>query len=238
MNKAVKIIAGVVLVVIVVAALAIALSGPSDDGEHDYEAQAKQEIDRYGYGAEIVTCEVDDQTILGAGLIIVTGTFLSEGQQHEYELTLDGSREVVWLYIDGNMMNTDKVGDAEYDYRTSALASFEYTTDGGYTFTEYPDDGMKFVLAEVIVRNAGHMDGLHVSIPDLAASDGNTYDYDLSTFSYSETAGNLSELNLSVGNTVTFFVVYEIPEDVTAEEVLWDNSTVGIYGYVHVPGLL
>ena len=68
LNKRTKILTGVLVVIVAVAVLALAVGG-SDD--HDYGAQAKQEIDKYGYDMttytdhELATLEIDGRTFWG-----------------------------------------------------------------------------------------------------------------------------------------------------------------------------
>lgn len=237
MNKTTKIIAGAALVIVVVAVLALALGGSDDD--YDYGAQAKQEIDKYGYDAVIGPIEVEKGTnIFGAYIIKVSGTFVSDGVEHTFQMTTSGEHDLQILRIDDRTFIGDEMGNAEYDYTISYIGPFQYTGSGGYTYTESPEDGNKFVLVRMTVKNVGHSDGLSVSVPDLVASDGNKYDYDWTpTYHYEDSYSGLSGVKVSVGNTVSYNVIYQIPEGLEAESVSWEDLYLELYGYVHVPGL-
>ena len=75
LNKRTKILTGVLVVIVAMVVLALAVGG-SDD--HDYGAQAKQEIDKYGYDAQDLVLEVERvNLVFGVSLIKLNGSFTS-----------------------------------------------------------------------------------------------------------------------------------------------------------------
>lgn len=235
MKKTSKIIIGVVVVIVVIAVLALAAGG-SDD--HDYRSQAKQEIDRYGYDAEIQTCDVQKGVNgFGVSIIRVSGTFVSDGESHEYVMTTYDDHELATLEIDGYTFWGDDIGKAAYNYTLQEIDAFEYESFG-MTFTEEPGEGMTFVLATVTVENRGHGDGLLVQAPDFENSLGNLYDFDYSATTHHDgTYSDLMSAQIGLGNKVTFNLVYEVPEGTVDGEIVWSNLDVDVYGYVLDPTL-
>ncbi len=228
-GKTKKILIGVVVVVVALVAV-VAIVG-SDS--YDYKAQVKENVDKFGFDADVGKTDVAKGTnILGQSIIKITGTFISDGTEHKYELNTYSDHEAFSLYIDETRYPIDVIGKSTYNYAVSELDPFTYTTAYG-TYTESPDDGMRFVLADIVVKNVAYTDGLPVRAPQVKATNGNTYSYDFTaTRYYSNSYSSLSDVNVAVGNEVRYCLVYQIPEDVTVESVTWEWMYFDLYGYV------
>lgn len=235
-KKTAKIAIGIVVVVVVVAAIAIAAGG-SDD--YDYKSQAQNEIDKYGYDAEVQDGFLVEKGVNGFGVSIikVSGTFVSDGETHEFVMTTYTDHELATLEIDGYMFWGDDIGKAAYNYTLQEIGPFQYESLG-MTFTEAPSDGMTFVLATITVENRGHEDGLSVMAPQFENSLGNLYSQDWSaTDHHDSTYSDLSLTDVGLGNKVTYNLVFEVPEGTADGKVVWSNMDIDLYGYVLDPGL-
>lgn len=228
-GKTKKILIGIA----VVAVAAIAVIAILGNDSYDYKAQAKENIDKFGYDAEIRNADVVKGTnVFGMSIIKVTGTFSSDGTEHKYELNTYSSHEPFSLYIDEKSYPIQTIGKSSYNFIVSELEPFEYTTDYG-TYTESPDKGMRFVLADIVVKNVGYTDGLPVRAPEVVVADGNTYSRDyMATDRYSSSYSSLSDVTVAVGNEVRYCLVYQIPEDAEVASVDWEWMYFDLYGYV------
>jgi len=228
-GKTKKILIGAVIVVVALIAV-VAIVG-SDS--YDYKAQVKENVDKFGFDADVSEADVVKGTnILGQSIIKITGTFVSDGTEHKYELNTYSDHEAFSLYVDGTSYPIDVIGKSSYNYALSELDPFTYTTTYG-TYTESPDDGMRFVLADIVVKNVAYTDGLPVRAPQLKATNGNTYSYDFSaTRNYSNSYSSLSDVAVAVGNEVRYCLVYQVPEDVSVDCMVWEWMYFDLYGYV------
>ena len=236
LNKRTKILAGVLVVIVAVLVLALAAGG-SDD--YDYGAQAKQEIDKYGYDAQDIEFEVEKGTnVFGVSLIKLTGTFSSGGEAHSFTMTTYADHELSTLDIDGRSFWGDDMGDAVYNFTVEEIGAFTHD-DYGFQDTESPAEGMTFALVTVTVRNVGHADGLTLTSPEFENSRGDLYSYDWSaTTHHDDTWSNLSLMSLGLGNIATYNLVFEVPEGtVDGGRVAWSDLDLDVYGYVFDPTL-
>ncbi len=228
-GKRKKILIGVAVVVVVLVVVACALGSDS----YDYKAQAKENIDKFGYDSDIRSADVVKGTnVFGMSIIKVTGTFVSDGAEHQYEMNTYSSHEAFSLYIDGTSYPIETIGKSSYNYTVSELAPFEYKLST-YTYTESPDEGMRFVLVDLVVKNVGYTDGLPVRAPEVKVANGNMYSYDYSATShYSSSYSVLSDVSVVVGNEVRYCIVYQVPEGAEATSVEWEWMYFDLYGYV------
>lgn len=229
MKTRTKVLAAVVVVIVVILAIAVAAGG--DD--HDYRSQAEQEIDKYGYDSTVTEYEVEKGINgFGVSIIKVSGTFVSDGEEHSFVMTTFSDHELATLEIDGRSFWGDDMGDASYNYTAEEIGPFGYESFG-YTYTEEPDEGMTFVLVTLTVKNVGHTDGLTVTAPDFENSLGNIYSMDYSATSHHDSSySDLSFTSIGLGNTVTFSLVYQVPEGTADGEVRWSDLDLDVYGYV------
>lgn len=227
-GKTKKILIGAVVVVVALVAI-VAIVG-SDS--YDYKAQVKENVDKFGFDADVSKADVVKGTnILGQSIIKVTGTFTSDGAEHKYELNTYSNHEAFSLYIDGTSYPIDVIGKSTYNYAVSELDPFIYTTTYG-TYTESPDEGMRFVLADIVVKNVAYTDGLPVRAPQIKVTNGNTYSYDFSaTRNYSNSYSSLSDITVAVGNEVRYSLVYQVPEGESVDSVEWEWMYFDLYGY-------
>lgn len=236
LNKRTKILTGVLVVIVAVAVLALAVGG-SDD--HDYGAQAKQEIDKYGYDAQDLEFEVERGTnVFGVSLIKLTGTFTSDGEAHSFTMTTYTDHGLATLEIDGRTFWGDDMGDATYNFTVEEIGPFTHD-DYGFTETESPAEGMTFALVTVTVRNVGHVDGLTLTAPEFENSLGDLYGRDWSaTTHHDDTWANVSLMSLGLDNTATYNLVFEVPEGtVDGGRIAWSDLDLDVYGYVLDPTL-
>ena len=224
------------MVIVAVAVLALAVGG-SDD--HDYGAQAKQEIDKYGYDAQDLEFEVERGTnVFGVSLIKLTGTFTSDGEAHSFTMTTYTDHGLATLEIDGRTFWGDDMGDATYNFTVEEIGPFTHD-DYGFTETESPAEGMTFALVTVTVRNVGHVDGLTLTAPEFENSLGDLYGRDWSaTTHHDDTWANVSLMSLGLDNTATYNLVFEVPEGtVDGGRIAWSDLDLDVYGYVLDPTL-
>lgn len=236
LNKRTKILTGVLVVIVAVAVLALAVGG-SDD--HDYGAQAKQEIDKYGYDAQDLEFQVERGTnVFGVSLIKLTGTFTSDGEAHSFTMTTYTDHELATLEIDGRTFWGDDMGDATYNFTVEEIGPFTHD-DYGFIETESPAEGMTFALVTVTVKNVGHADGLTLTAPEFENSMGDLYGRDWSaTTHHDDTWANVSLMSLGLGNTATYNLVFEVPEGtVDGGRIAWSDLDLDVYGYVLDPTL-
>lgn len=228
-GKRKKILIGVAVVVVALVVVACVVGSDS----YDYKAQAKENIDKFGYDSDIKSADVVKGTnVLGMSIIKVTGTFASGGSEHSYEMNTYSDHEPFSLYIDGTSYPIDVIGKASYNYAVSELDPFTYNTSYG-TYTESPDEGMRFVLADIVVKNVGHTDGLNVRAPQVRVANGNAYSYDyIATVHYSSSYESLSDVTVALGNEVRYCVVYQVPEGTEVAGVDWEWLYFDLYGYV------
>ena len=217
--------------VVVVALIAVAAVFGNDT--YDYKAQAKENIDKFGFDADVRSADVQKGTnIFGMSIIKVTGTFSSGGSEHKYEMNTYSNHEAFSPYIDEKSYPIDKIGKSSYNYTVSELAPFEYKMST-YTYTESPDEGMRFVLVDIVVKNVAYTDGLPVRAPEVELDNGNRYTHDYSATSrYSSSYSSLSDVTVSVGNEARYCLVYQVPEDAVVAGVEWDWMYFSLYGYV------
>ena len=130
------------------------------------------------------------------------------------------------------------MGKASYNFSVEEIGPFVYMSYG-HRYTETPDDGMTFALVTLTVKNIGHQDGLTVTAPDFENSDGNLYSMDWSATTHHDSSySDLSYTSLGMGNSVTFTMVFEVPEGtVEGGAVAWDSLDLDVYGYVLDPDL-
>ena len=224
------------MVIVAVAVLALAVGG-SDD--HDYGAQAKQEIDKYGYDAQDLEFQVERGTnVFGVSLIKLTGTFTSDGEAHSFTMTTYADHELATLEIDGRTFWGDDMGDATYNFTVEEIGPFTHD-DYGFIDTESPAEGMTFALVTVTVRNVGHVDGLTLTAPEFENSLGDLYGRNWSaTTHHDDTWANVSLMSLGLGNTATYNLVFEVPEGtVDGGRIVWSDLDLDVYGYVLDPTL-
>ena len=236
LNKRTKILTGVLVVIVAVAVLALAIGGLDD---HDYGAQAKQEIDKYGYDAQDLEFEVERGTnVFGVSLIKLTGTFTSDGEAHSFTMTTYTDHELATLEIDGRTFWGDDMGDAVYNFTVEEIGPFTHD-DYGFIETESPAEGMTFALVTVTVKNVGHVDGLTLTVPEFENSLGDLYGRDWSaTTHHDDTWANVSLMSLGLGNTATYNLVFEVPEGtVDGGRIAWSDLDLDVYGYVLDPTL-
>lgn len=228
-GKRKKILIGVAVVVVALVVVACAIGSDS----YDYKAQAKENIDKFGYDSDIKSADVAKGTnLLGMSIIKITGTFASGGAEHQYELNTYSSHEAFSLYIDGTSYPIETIGKSSYNYAVSELDPFEYKLST-YTYTESPDEGMRFVLVDLVVKNVGYTNGLPVRAPEVKVASGNTYSYGYSATShYSNSYSSLSDVAVAVGNEVRYCLVYQVPEDAVVASVEWEWMYFDLYGYV------
>ena len=221
----------IVAAVVVVALIAVAAIANSDS--YDYKSQVKESVDKFGFDADVNSTDVVKGTnLLGQSIIKITGTFVSDGEKHKYELNTFSDHEAFSLYIDGTSYPIDTIGKSSYNYAVSELKPFTYTSTYG-TYTESPDDGMRFVLADIVVKNVAYTNGLPVRAPEVKATNGNTYSYDYSaTGNYSNSYSSLSDVSVAVGNEVRYCLVYQVPVGVSVDSVEWEWLYFDLYGYV------
>lgn len=231
MDRKSKVVATAVIAV--VAILVLLIAGSSTD-DFDYRAQAKESIDPFGYDAEIITCEVEKGTnVFGVSIIGISGTFLYDGTEHTYRITTGNDHEVMLVNIDGEYYDLDTIGKASYNYRVDQIGSFEYIWGDGYVDVESPDEGKRFLLVTMIVKNVGHDAGLPVRAPDLEGADGNIYEYDWNaTYYHPGSYTGLTGVSVGLGKEIEYCLVFEVPESVTGGEVFWSPMYIDLYGYV------
>ncbi len=221
----------IIAAVVVVALIAVVAIAGSDN--YDYKSQVKENVDKFGFAADVSSTDVVKGTnVFGQSIIKITGTFVSDGAEHKYEMNTYSDHEPFSLYIDGTSYPIDTIGKSSYNYALSELKPFTYTSTYG-TYTESPDDGMRFVLADIVVKNVAYTDGLPVRAPQVKATNGNTYSYDFSaTRNYSNSYSSLSDVSVAVGNEVRYCLVYQVPVGVTVDSVEWEWMYFDLYGYV------
>lgn len=236
-KKGTKILIGIVIIVLVVAVLAMAFSG---DDDYDYRSQAEQEIDKYGYDSTVTVEDVEKGTnIFGVSLIKVTGTFVSDGETHSFVMTTYTDHTLSTLEIDGEVFLGDDMGLATYNFTAEEIGPFEYVSEyWGTTEVEEPEEGMTFVLVTLTVKNVGHEDGLTVDAPQFENSVGNLFYQDYSaTEHHDSTYENLEFTKIGLGNSVTYTLVFEVPEGTADGSVHWSSMDIDLYGYMLDPSL-
>ena len=223
-----KILLAVGLLVVLGFAGLMLMGGDTDD--YDYPGQVQELTGKLGYDTVSVdVTEVEKGTnVLGVPIINVIGTFTDDEGVHDFKLNCDSDHDPDSIAIDGSIVLLDHLGDAVYNYAVSDLESVPDDIFGG---TSYPDEGKRFVLVDVAVKNLGHSDGMGIDDPELVCAGGDRFGFDWdSTYSYSDTYP--TEMKLGLGNEYRYQLVYEIPADAEPEKVRWDGMTMDFRGYV------
>ncbi len=224
----------VIVAVVAIAVIAVVLLAIGSEDDFDYKSQSKEVLDRFGYDTEIIDCEVEKGTnVFGVSIISISGTFVSDGKEHTFSVTTGADHEIMLVNIDGEYRDFENIGEATYNFRLSQIGSFEYEWGGGYTGTESPDAGKRFLLATVIVKNICHTGGLPIRAPELSGNDGNLYSYDWdATYHYQNSYTDYSDVSVGVGRTIQYNLIYQVPESVTGGDIVWDSMYIDLYGYV------
>jgi len=115
------------------------------------------------------------------------------------------------------MMSNAENEKITYNYETKEASSFNYTISG-YTYTETPSAGNKYIIAHIVVKNESYSKGFTPSLGifKLKCSNNNSYSYDIDTIYYSSKSSSLYDLTLGTGSSYDFYIVYEVPIGTTA----------------------
>jgi len=123
-------------------------------------------------------------------------------------------------------LTTFDSGGVTYNYETKEVTSFEYTSSIFGNTTSSPSSGNKYIVAHVIINNVSSGElSLRLSLFELKCSNGITYSYSISSSSYSSKSSDLYSKTLNAGAKYDYYIVYEVPNTVTAVDLVKGSYT-------------
>ncbi|MDD3232695.1 MAG: hypothetical protein PHT00_00800 [Candidatus Methanomethylophilus sp.] len=134
--------------------------------------------------------------------------------------------------IDGNYV--DESGYVAYNYKVvKTMTSFAYTySSGGSEYTQAADDGMKYVVVDMITKNVNYDDRISPTAGTIQCISDSNLSYGCDYVATEEYSGidPFDYPDVIIGGSYSFILVFEIPEDAIITTVGYEYT--GLYNWV------